>query len=251
MCTVAENGCTDGVEASGHADVNMDPINGEDPSCAQSNANVAGVLINFSENNSLIQESSAGRKRQKKKGKKGRWPCFSSENDGMIGKNSLDSSIHHDLSCICASCLVEARKEKIKNIYSPRGSLVRFRRKKLLILDLNGLLADINQDFRNADKAHGKVRGKLGKLDTVVVEIVVLLVGSKIVNHANLQFTHVPVFRRPYCEDFLRFCFQNFELGIWSSRKRLLLSPRSFLYCTVHNSNCCILTLQRKCHFGC
>ncbi|KAF8661787.1 hypothetical protein HU200_056742 [Digitaria exilis] len=189
VCTVAENGCTDGVEASGHADVNMDPINGEDPSCAQSNANVAGVLINFSENNSLIQESSAGRKGQKKKGKKGRWPCFSSENDGMIGKNSLDSSIHHDLSCICASCLVEARKEKIKNIYSPRGSLVRFRRKKLLILDLNGLLADINQDFRNADKAHGKVRGKL-------------------------------VFRRPYCEDFLRFCFQNFELGIWSSRKR-------------------------------
>nr|CAB3472996.1 unnamed protein product [Digitaria exilis] len=167
----------------------MDPINREDPSCAQSNANVAGVLINFSENNSLIQESSAGRKRQKKKGKKGRWPCFSSENDGMIGKNSLDSSIHHDLSCICASCLVEARKEKIKNIYSPRGSLVRFRRKKLLILDLNGLLADINQDFRNADKAHGKVRGKL-------------------------------VFRRPYCDDFLRFCFQNFELGIWSSRKR-------------------------------
>ncbi|KAF8724381.1 hypothetical protein HU200_021414 [Digitaria exilis] len=189
VCTVAENGCTDGVEASGHADVNMDPINREDPSCAQSNANVAGVLINFSENNSLIQESSAGRKRQKKKGKKGRWPCFSSENDGMIGKNSLDSSIHHDLSCICASCLVEARKEKIKNIYSPRGSLVRFRRKKLLILDLNGLLADINQDFRNADKAHGKVRGKL-------------------------------VFRRPYCDDFLRFCFQNFELGIWSSRKR-------------------------------
>lgn len=79
-------------------------------------------------------------------------------------------------------------EEKIQNIYSPRGSLVRFQRKKLLILDLNGLLADINQDYHNAHKAHAKVRAKL-------------------------------VFRRPYCDDFLRFCFQNFELGIWSSRK--------------------------------
>lgn len=168
VCNIAENGCTDGVEASGHADVSMDPINGEDPSCAQSNASVAGILVDkCSENSSLFQESSAGRKRRKKKRKKGslsRGQDFSSENGGMVGKNSLDSSMHHDVSCICASCLVDARKEKIKNIYSPRGSLVRFQRKKLLILDLNGLLADINQDFHSADKAHAKVRGKLGNL---------------------------------------------------------------------------------------
>ncbi|CAN6203911.1 unnamed protein product [Urochloa humidicola] len=189
----SENGCSDGVEASGHTDVSMDSTNVEDPSCDQLNANVAGVLVeNYSENSSLLQESSAGSKRRKRKRKRGspnRWPVFSSENGEMVGKNSLDSSTHHDLSCICASCLVEARKQKIKNIYSPRGSLVRFQRKKLLILDLNGLLADINQDFHSAHRAHGKVRGKL-------------------------------VFRRPYSDDFLRFCFQNFELGIWSSRKR-------------------------------
>ncbi|CAL5090455.1 unnamed protein product [Urochloa decumbens] len=188
----SENCCSDGVVASGHADVSVDPINGEDPSCAQSKANVAGVLENCSENSSLLQDSSAGSKRRRRKRKRGspnRWPVFSSENGEMVGKHSLDSSTHHDLSCTCASCLVEACKEKIKNIYSPRGSLVRFQRKKLLILDLNGLLADINQDFHNAHKAHGKVRGKL-------------------------------VFRRPYSDDFLRFCFQNFELGIWSSRKR-------------------------------
>lgn len=161
----SENGCADGIEASGHADVNMDPIN----------ANVADVLIeNCSENSSLLQESSAGRKRRKRKRKRG---------------SSIRGPGFHDLSCICASCLVEAHKEKIKSIYSPRGSLVRFQRKKLLILDLNGLLADINQDTHNAHKAHAKVRGKL-------------------------------VFRRPYCDDFLRFCFENFELGIWSSRKR-------------------------------
>ncbi|XP_066381859.1 uncharacterized protein [Miscanthus floridulus] len=198
----SENGCTDEVGASGHADVNMDPMNGDDPSSAQSKANNADVLLknkdgnkgnkNCSENSGLLQESSAGRKRRRGKRK---WasanggPGFSSDNGGVDAKHSLHSSANHGLSCTCASCLVEAHEEKIRNIYSPRGSLVRFQRKKLLILDLNGLLADINQDYHNAHLAHAKVRTKL-------------------------------VFRRPYSDDFLRFCFQNFELGIWSSRKR-------------------------------
>uniref|UniRef100_A0A0D3GLF8 Mitochondrial import inner membrane translocase subunit TIM50 n=1 Tax=Oryza barthii TaxID=65489 RepID=A0A0D3GLF8_9ORYZ len=85
------------------------------------------------------------------------------------------------------SNVAQAHKENFRHIYSPRGSLIRFRRKKLLILDINGLLADINQDHHNAHLSHAKVRGKL-------------------------------VFTRPYCDDFLRFCFENFELGIWSSR---------------------------------
>ncbi|EEC81397.1 flocculation protein FLO11 [Oryza sativa Japonica Group] len=85
------------------------------------------------------------------------------------------------------SNIAQAHKENFRHIYSPRGSLIRFRRKKLLILDINGLLADINQDHHNAHLSHAKVRGKL-------------------------------VFTRPYCDDFLRFCFENFELGIWSSR---------------------------------
>ncbi|KAG2631240.1 hypothetical protein PVAP13_2NG003400 [Panicum virgatum] len=72
---------------------------------------------------------------------------------------------------------------KVPDMVSP----IRVQRKKLLILDLNGLLADINQDDRNSHLSHGKVRGKL-------------------------------VFKRPYCDDFLRFCISNFELGIWSSR---------------------------------
>ncbi|XP_015695065.1 uncharacterized protein LOC102713103 isoform X2 [Oryza brachyantha] len=85
------------------------------------------------------------------------------------------------------SNLGQMHKEKYRDIYSPRGSLIRFQRKKLLILDINGLLADINQDHHNAHMSDAKVRGKL-------------------------------VFRRPYCNDFLKFCFQKFELGIWSSR---------------------------------
>uniref|UniRef100_A0A453BQ09 Mitochondrial import inner membrane translocase subunit TIM50 n=1 Tax=Aegilops tauschii subsp. strangulata TaxID=200361 RepID=A0A453BQ09_AEGTS len=80
-----------------------------------------------------------------------------------------------------------------QDMYSPGGSLVRFQRKKLLILDLNGLLADITPIHRNSRDsrlAHAKVRGKY-------------------------------VFIRPYHDDFLRFCFQNFELGVWSSRMKV------------------------------
>ncbi|XP_062193673.1 uncharacterized protein LOC133897116 isoform X3 [Phragmites australis] len=196
------NGCADGEGASSDADVSMDPVNGEDPSCAQSKAKDADDLVeskdgkigikNCSKNRGSFQESSVGRKRPKKKRKRGssnRGPVFSSQNGDRVAKHGLDSSTDHDLSCICALCLVQAHKEKVRNIYSARGSLIRFQRKKLLILDLNGLLADINQDYHNAHMAHAKVKAKL-------------------------------VFKRPYCDDFLRFCFQNFELGIWSSRKR-------------------------------
>uniref|UniRef100_A0ACD5UXA1 Uncharacterized protein n=2 Tax=Avena sativa TaxID=4498 RepID=A0ACD5UXA1_AVESA len=84
----------------------------------------------------------------------------------------------------------ESHKENVRDIYSPEGSLVRFQRKKLLILDLNGILADINTDRDIARVADGRVRGK-------------------------------NVFKRPYIDDFLRFCFQNFELGIWSSRMKV------------------------------
>jgi hypothetical protein len=51
--------------------------------------------------------------------------------------------------------------EKLKLVFSP-GRPFGFPKKKLLILDLNGLLADINGDYHNAHMADAKVRGKLG-----------------------------------------------------------------------------------------
>ncbi|KAI7746456.1 hypothetical protein M8C21_022549, partial [Ambrosia artemisiifolia] len=62
-------------------------------------------------------------------------------------------------------------------------------RKKLLVLDVNGLLVDIVAD---PDEAH--------KPDTVI--------SSK------------AVFKRPFCDDFLKFCFQRFNVGVWTSRTR-------------------------------
>ncbi|XP_050220797.1 uncharacterized protein LOC126671123 isoform X2 [Mercurialis annua] len=66
--------------------------------------------------------------------------------------------------------------------------------KKLLILDVNGLLADILPYGETSKKAHITIARK-------------------------------SVFKRPFCDDFLQFCFEKFNVGVWSSRTkyRLLL----------------------------
>ncbi|XP_078179408.1 ATP-dependent RNA helicase dbp2-like isoform X2 [Carex rostrata] len=63
-------------------------------------------------------------------------------------------------------------------------------KKKLLVLDINGILADVVMlDSRYLQQEHIMIRGK-------------------------------SVFKRPFCTDFLQFCFTNFEVGIWSSRNK-------------------------------
>ncbi|KAB2055893.1 hypothetical protein ES319_A11G068400v1 [Gossypium barbadense] len=65
-------------------------------------------------------------------------------------------------------------------------------RKKLLVLDVNGLLADIIYRPSKNYKADAHIAGRA-------------------------------IFKRPFCDDFLRFCFEKFEVGIWSSRNRRTL----------------------------
>ncbi|XP_042507232.1 WD repeat-containing protein 87-like isoform X2 [Macadamia integrifolia] len=60
-------------------------------------------------------------------------------------------------------------------------------RKKLLILDLNGLLADIVSDAPKGFKADKKIAKK-------------------------------SLFKRSHCDEFLKFCFERFDVGVWSSR---------------------------------
>ncbi|CAL4919134.1 unnamed protein product [Urochloa decumbens] len=110
------------------------------------------------------------------------------ERNSLQEQDVLCSSNDHYASYLSPSHLAKAYMEKLNLVFSP-GWYLGFPKKKLLILDLNGLLADINDDYHNAHMADAKVRGKL-------------------------------VFRRPYCEDFLNFCALNFELGVWSSRKK-------------------------------
>ncbi|KAL9669842.1 hypothetical protein QQ045_007392 [Rhodiola kirilowii] len=61
-------------------------------------------------------------------------------------------------------------------------------RRKLLILDINGLLADI----------------------------VAPPIPSGYI--PDIRVSRKAVFRRPFCESFLQFCFKRFDVGVWSSR---------------------------------
>lgn len=77
-------------------------------------------------------------------------------NGGQLGKKT-DGEVHQE-------------KEEEEKVLITRGPPIpisrRVQRKKLLVLDLNGLLADINQDYHNSHLSLGKVRGKLGKSRT-------------------------------------------------------------------------------------
>ncbi|KAM3342667.1 putative C-terminal domain small phosphatase isoform X1 [Capsicum galapagoense] len=65
-------------------------------------------------------------------------------------------------------------------------------RRKLLILDVNGLLADIvNPPPKDCNP--------------------------------DACFARRAIFKRPYCNDFLKFCFERFDVGIWSSRSKKII----------------------------
>ncbi|KAK7266579.1 hypothetical protein RIF29_19228 [Crotalaria pallida] len=62
-------------------------------------------------------------------------------------------------------------------------------KKKLIVLDINGLLADV---------VSPKPKG----------------------HKADATIARSAIFKRPFYCEFLEFCFKNFEVGVWSSRKK-------------------------------
>lgn len=97
---------------------------------------------------------------------------------------ALDLDKNNEASS-ATSAVVTSRYE-IKEVIASNPSVSR--RRKLLVLDLNGLLADIVSPL-----AHCK---------------------------ADINIGRRAIFKRPFCEEFLKFCFDKFEVGIWSSRKK-------------------------------
>ncbi|CAN7023674.1 hypothetical protein Bca4012_040958 [Brassica carinata] len=79
---------------------------------------------------------------------------------------------------------LDLEKNNEASVSNPSGS----RRRKLLVLDLNGLLADIVSPLADCK--------------------------------ADINIGRRAIFKRPFCEEFLKFCFDKFEVGIWSSRKK-------------------------------
>ncbi|KAJ0098800.1 hypothetical protein Patl1_21692 [Pistacia atlantica] len=90
-----------------------------------------------------------------------------------------------------STCAVINREDSLSENFhsSPLKAPINDLRKKLLVLDLNGLLADIvSPPPKNYE--------------------------------ADINISRRAVFKRPFCVDFLRFCFERFEVGVWSSRNK-------------------------------
>jgi hypothetical protein len=96
------------------------------------------------------------------------------ERNGLQEQDVLCSSNNHNANYLNTSHLAEAYMGTLKLFFSPGRSLG-FPKKKLLILDLNGLLADINDDYHNAHMADAKVRGKLGEVPSILSPKIVIL----------------------------------------------------------------------------
>ncbi|KAI9121446.1 hypothetical protein K1719_008479 [Acacia pycnantha] len=79
----------------------------------------------------------------------------------------------------------EARPEGLRRSLGEPS--IRSLKKRLLILDINGLLADIVMPQPIGHKADEVIAGRA-------------------------------VFKRPFYLEFLKFCFENFEVAVWSSR---------------------------------
>ncbi|KAG1347780.1 hypothetical protein COCNU_06G016090 [Cocos nucifera] len=78
-------------------------------------------------------------------------------------KEVASSSISHAIEGVTSSGVIKDRDEEPKAVtMPPEGALVSHTNKKLLVLDLNGLLADVNPDYRNIHKSHKRVGGKAG-----------------------------------------------------------------------------------------
>ncbi|KAL6995061.1 hypothetical protein U1Q18_005195 [Sarracenia purpurea var. burkii] len=91
-------------------------------------------------------------------------------------------------------------------------------RKKLIVLDVNGLLADI----------------------------VPCVPGGGFKYNPDTIISNKAVFKRPYCDDFLQFCFERFRVGVWSSRtKKNVDSVLDFL---MRKSKCNLLFCWDQSH---
>ncbi|PRQ53353.1 putative FCP1 domain, HAD-like domain-containing protein [Rosa chinensis] len=108
---------------------------------------------------------------------------------------SLSDERGSDVLVISSGAVKTNCEEDIRSGIS-HGSIVRkpfrYTGKKLLILDINGLIADIVSPPPKGFASDIRIAGRA-------------------------------IFKRPYYLDFLKFCFERFEVGVWSSRSKKIV----------------------------
>ena len=113
-------------------------------------------------------------------------------------------------------------KQKLNNALSLE-KLSLLPRKKLLVLDVGGFLChrvhrlDMSgiQTFRNPDASHGSILSIKSCL--YYLKVLHIMPSCSVgANHLSKSL-FCSVYKRPHYEEFIEFCFENFEVGIWSS----------------------------------
>ncbi|KAL8151658.1 hypothetical protein V2J09_021466 [Rumex salicifolius] len=130
----------------------------------------------------------AKKRKKRRKSKKIIDTTSNADTNPEHGGNSVQEKVSFGSSSFVDQFHVNCEPRNVKSpslLTNPAGLSSR----KLLILDLNGLLADIRSVPLKGFKPH-----------------------RWIVNKA--------VYKRPFCDDFVKFCFETFDVAVWSSRKR-------------------------------
>lgn len=121
-------------------------------------------------------------------------------NNAAEGRKSASVSDEEDRTEVLRTSLVESSNRCLK--------------KKLLIFDLNGLLADVVFPQPTDHKADEIVDGGAGENMSFYVFYAFKIIPSCFTDEVALLFS---VFKRPFYLEFLKFSFENFEVAVWSS----------------------------------
>ncbi|KAK6928086.1 FCP1 homology domain [Dillenia turbinata] len=111
----------------------------------------------------------------------------------VLAVSSTSSEVEMIASAVssCLSVSKESSDIEVSHSLGIKASIGASRR-KLLVLDVNGLLADV-------------------------------IWRSRVERKPDIWIAGRAIFKRPFCDDFLRFCFENFDVGVWSSRSKKYL----------------------------
>ncbi|MFS8027026.1 putative FCP1 domain, HAD-like superfamily protein [Helianthus anomalus] len=102
-------------------------------------------------------------------------------------------------------------------------------KKKLLILDIDGLLADLLVNPDEADRGLGEEKG--GKTNAFFITLHRHLVHLFSCRHLQMwsadcrpfAFEKTNTTSRPFCDEFLEFCFERFNVGVWTALTRFTM----------------------------
>ncbi|KAK4252531.1 hypothetical protein QN277_014519 [Acacia crassicarpa] len=172
---------------------------GKDPNMVEKAIDGSSAMISVEVNSS--KKNKEGRRREKTK------------HDSLPSNVNLSGVSEGDISHLT---VVSKHDHSKASHFSIGRAISSYPKKKLLVLDLNGLLADFVLGVPEGYKPDKKIHNKA-------------------------------VFKRPFCDDFLQFCFDKFHVGIWSSRKRQNVDAAIKLLVGVSKSKLLFAWDQRHC----